>query len=235
MAGLIACRLRERTMTSVDLITLSREYGAGAALLGKALGDHLGWRVLDDEIPRLVAERLGLERDTLVDRDEHAGSLLERAGRAVILGNPEVLLSPELVGQPDPPDVARATRQVLLDAAASPPLIVVGHGAQALFQHRPGTLRLRLVAPLATRVRLIQERRPADEGAAVRLANRIDADRQHFVREFFGADVRDPLLYHLTINTGLVSLAESVEMVARLVAARSGAVPTTGDATRDER
>jgi hypothetical protein len=55
------------------------------------------------------------------------------------------------------------------------------------------------------------------------------------VREFFGADVRDPLLYHLTINTGLVSLAESVDMVARLVAARGEAAPTAGDATPDGR
>jgi cytidylate kinase len=217
-------------MTSVDLIALSREYGAGASLLANALGARLGWRVLDDDIPRLVAERLGLASDALVDRDEHAAGLLERAGRAFILGDPQVLLSPDLVLQPDPHDVARATREVLLDAATSTPLIVVGHGAQALFQHRPGTLRVRLVAPLAMRVRLIRGRRRIGEEEAIRLAHRIDADREHFVREFFGADVRDPLLYHLTINTGLASLTESIAMVARLVE-----VAAPDDPTRHER
>jgi cytidylate kinase len=205
---------------TADLIALSREYGAGASLLAKALGRHLGWRVLDDDVPRLVAQRLGLPSDALVDRDEHAASPFERAGRSFVLGDPQVLLSAELVAQPDPRGVARATREVLLDAATSTPLIVVGHGAQALFRERPGTLRVRLVAPLAARVRLIRARRRIGEEEAARLARRVDADREHFVREFFGADVRDPLLYHLTINTGLASLTQSVAMVARLVAGR---------------
>jgi cytidylate kinase len=185
--------------------------------------------VLDDDVPRRVAERLGLPGDALLGRDEHAAGPFERAGRAFVLGDPQVLLTDALVAQPDPGDVARATREVLLDAVTSTPLIVVGHGAQALFRHRPGTLRVRLVAPLATRVRLIRGRRRISEEEAARLAHRIDADREHFVREYFGADVRDPLLYHLTINTGLAGLTESVGMVARLVESRRERVPTSGD------
>ena len=46
-------------MERIDLITLSREYGAGASALAARLGALLGWRVLDEDIPHLVADRIG--------------------------------------------------------------------------------------------------------------------------------------------------------------------------------
>jgi cytidylate kinase len=207
-------------MVPIDLITLSREYGAGASMLAAALGERLGWRVLDEEIPLEIARRLGLPDDALVETDEHAATLLERVGQALVMGSPDLLVNPAVIRLPDPADVAAVTRQLLFEAAADPPLIIVGHGSQALFQHREGTLRLRLVAPLEHRMRLICARRDCDGHDAVRFARRIDADRAHYVREYFHCDVRDPLLYHLQINTGAVGFAESIDTIVRLVEGR---------------
>ena len=204
-------------MQPVDLITLSREYGAGASALAEKLGAHLGWRVLDTYIPHLVAERIGLDEAAIEEADEHVPSMLENIGNALLIGSPDVLIDPEVAQLPDPERVAIATRAVMVEAAERPPLIVVGHGGQSLFHDRPRTLHLRLVAPIKDRVRRICERRVCNPAAAIDLAHRLDADRARYIRQHYSRDVRDPMLYHLQINTGLVSLDEAMRLVIDLM------------------
>jgi hypothetical protein len=200
-----------------DLITLSREYGAGASELASLLGAALGWRVLDADIPVAVAKRLGIPDDALEQWDEHAPSLLENIGNSLMLGSPDLKIDPGFVGRPQARDIAAATRSLLLDAAATPPLIVVGHGAQVIFRDRPRTLHLRLVAPIADRARRIMARRSVIEREAMEIAQYVDRDRAHYVKEFLDRDVRDPLLYALQINTGEVAMPDAVALVLSLL------------------
>lgn len=204
-----------------DLITISREYGAGAGVLASILGERLGWRVLGDDMPALIARRLGLPDDAIVETDEHAASLLERVSHALIMGSPDVLVDASVARQPEADDVARITKEILLEAAQSPPVIIVGHGGQALFHRRPGTLRVRLVAPVEARAKLICERRACDEVSALRFTRRTDADRANWIREYFNVDVADPMLYHLVANTGLMDLDEVAGLVVQFVESRS--------------
>ena len=200
-----------------DLITLSREYGAGASELASVLGERLGWRVLDSEIPLAAARRLGIPADSLEDWDEHAPGLLESLGNALLLGSPELLVDPAVAARPHARDVADATTALLREAAEDPPLIVVGHGAQSIFAHRPHTIHVRLVAPLRDRIHKIMTRRSVTEQEARIIAAHVDRDRAMYVKDFLHRDVRDPLLYSLQINTGKVAMADAVELVTRLV------------------
>jgi hypothetical protein len=200
-----------------DLITLSREYGAGASELASLLAAMLGWRVLDAEIPVAVAKRLGIPDDALEQWDEHAPGLLESIGSSLMLGSPDLLIDPGVVGRPQARDIAAATRSLLIETAATPPLIVVGHGAQVIFGDRPRTLHLRLVAPIADRARRVVARRSCTEREAMEIARYVDRDRAHYVKELLGRDVRDPLLYALQINTGHVPMPEAVGLVLSLL------------------
>ena len=206
-----------------DLITISREFGAGASELAALLGARLGWRVLDADIPLEVAKRFGVVPDSLEQWDEHAPSLFEKIGKSLMLSSPDLVIDPDVAARPEAREIAEATRHVLLDAAATPPLIVVGHGAQAIFRERPHTLHLRLVAPLAVRVQRIVARRSLAEKDATATAVRVDHERAHYVKEYLGCDVRDPLLYALQINTGTVTMTEALALVLNLIGA--GIIP----------
>ena len=200
-----------------DLITISREYGAGASHLAELLGARLGWPVLDAGIPAAVATRLHLDPDSLEQWDEHAPRLLETLGNALMLGTPDVLIDPAYVSRPHPRDVAVATRALLLEAAATLPLIIVGHGGQVIFAARPCTLHLRLVAPVTQRCPRIMARRSCSAKEAVAIANHVDRDRAQYVRDYLDRDVHDPHLYALQINTGAVAMELAVDMVAMLI------------------
>src|SRR5436305_9220706 len=123
-----------------DVVTMSREYGAGASHLASLLGTELEWPVLDTEIPLEIARRLNIPEGSLEEWDEHAPRLLESIGNALLLGSPDVLIDPAYARRPAARDIAEATRAFLLERVQRPPLIIVGHGAQVLFENRPRTV-----------------------------------------------------------------------------------------------
>jgi cytidylate kinase len=205
----------------VDLITISREFGAGGGELAAALGAALGWRVIDEELVDLVARRLGVAPADVVARDEHAPRLLERIGGAFLRTSPDMAVAPEVLQVPTPGDISAATRAGFVEAASTPPVIMVGHGTQALFQARSGALHLRLVAPLQDRLRRIRVRTGCTEGEAMTLARRMDEERDFYVRHYYQRDWRDPLLYHLQINTGGLSVTETVRIVREVIVSRA--------------
>ena len=210
-------------MQPVDLITISREFGAGGSQLAASLGERLGWRVLDHDIAALVAARLRVPVEDIEAQDEHAPGLLERLGSVALRSNPVFAPSLEHDGGPEPDDIAEATRQVLIDAARAP-VVIVGHGGQSLFHDRASALHVRLVAPLAQRVRRICTRTSCGDADAVGLARRMDADRIAYIRRYYHRDWHDPLLYHLQINTGAVPLSQAAELVLALVESRRAEV-----------
>ena len=189
-----------------------------AAVLG--LGHTLAGRVVPSAS---VAERLGLDEVTVERLDEQPPSAMARLAALLLVIPPEAPILPDARGVLTPDAVADATRAVILEAAERPPLIVVGHGGASLFAARPGTLHLRLVAPVEDRVRRVAGRTSWETAAAAEQARIMDRDRARYVARYYQTDWRDPLRYDLVVNTGRVEVAAVAEMVAALVAAGRGA------------
>ena len=206
----------------IDLITVSREFGAGGSDLARFAGDELQWPVLDRDLVHLVAERLRLEPHHVEAVDEQPPGLLTRLIASALLMAPPELPTEMQTDRLHPDSVAAAARAAILAAAESPPLIVVGHASQCLFRHRPGTLHVRLVAPLALRLRRVCTRVPCDSARAVAETRRMDQARAAYVRRHHETDWRDPLLYDMQFNTGRVSIEEAARMVVQAVNARAG-------------
>ncbi len=202
---------------TIDLITISREFGSGGSDLALRLGAELGWPVLDRQLVEQVASRLQLDPRTVAMMDEHPPGLLARISSALLITRPESPIAVDSSDVLSPDAVAEATRAAMLDAVKSPPLIVVGHGSQCLFHDRPGTVHIRLVAPLDSRVRRICDREPCEPNIAAAQVRKMDSDRYAYVRRYYHGDWRDPLAYDLQINTGKVSIESAAAAVMALV------------------
>jgi cytidylate kinase len=201
----------------IDLITVSREYGAGGSEFATALGERLGWRVFDRDIIEDVAQRLHLDRGTVEMLDEQAPGLFARVAQMLMVSPSDAPFTIDTSGLLSPDAVAHASQAALREASQSPRVIVVGHAGQAIFGGRPNTLHLRLVAPIEVRVERICRRITCDEATARMTAHRMDQGREAYVRRYHHVEWRDPLLYHLQINTGRVSIPEAVDIVAGMV------------------
>jgi hypothetical protein len=200
----------------VQLITLSREYGAGGSEVGLLLGVRLGWPVLDNELVRQLAARLSCEEGEVVAMDEHAPSFLERLASVATVTAPESRVHSR-PWTTDPDCVAAAAREVLLEAAQNPPAIIVGHGGNCLFRGRPDVLRVRVVAPFELRVQRVARRSGVPPQRAAADVRRRDADRQHYLQRYYRSDMNDPTEYDLQINTGTVSLEAAAQLIFLLV------------------
>ncbi len=207
----------------IRIITLSREYGAGGSELGLLLGAELGWPVLDRELAQRLAARLRCACSEVEANDERAPSFLERVATAFTVVPSDAPILPELNRSPDPDTLVEVTRAVLLEAVRTPPLIVIGHGANCLLHDRPDVLRLRVTAPYRVRVTRVAARTgqpPHEAGADVR---HRDADRRHYLERYYRRDANDPCLYDLQINSASIPLVTAVRLVALLV--RGGELP----------
>ena len=70
--------------------------------------------------------------------------------------------------------IAATTRAVIEECAVSPPVIVVGHGAQCIFADRADALHVRVIAPVPDRLRA--HRRP--HGCGCRICRHAPASRR---------------------------------------------------------
>lgn len=205
----------------VQLITISREYGAGGSELGVLLGQSLGWPVLDHELVRQLAARLRCDEGDVVAMDEHAPSFLERLAAVAVVTAPESRLHSG-PWKTDPDCVAAAAREVLLEAASSLPVIVVGHGGNCLFRDRPDGLRVRVTAPFDVRVGRVARRSGVAYRQAAADVRRRDADRQQYLQRYYHSDVHDPCEYDLQINTRNVPLEAAAHLIVSLLKQSTG-------------
>ena len=201
---------------SIQLITISREYGAGGSELGVRLGKQLGWPVLDHELIRQLAARLSCEEGEVVAMDEHVPSFLERLAAMAVVTAPESRVH-STPWSTDPDCVAAAAREVLLEAARTPPLVVVGHGGNCLFRGRPDVLRVRVAAPFDIRVKRVVQRTGLTSKRAAEEVRRKDADRQQYLQRYYQSNVNDACEYDLQINTGTVSLEAAAHLILSLL------------------
>jgi len=197
----------------IDLITVSREFGAGGSDFASELGERLGWPVLDQEIIRRIAERLKLQVRAVERLDEHPPNWLARVTSALLIAPPELPLGIDTPHMLRMDSVAEAAQSVLVQAAEKPPVIIVGHSGQNIFATRRGALHVRLVAPLESRVDRLTARFGWDRDTAAERARHIDADRAAYSLRYYHREWRDPLLYHVVIDTARVSIAEAVSMI----------------------
>jgi cytidylate kinase len=182
-------------------IALSREAGANGSLVARAVGERLGWVVYDRELVEHVAADMGVRTSLLESLDEkHSSWLLECLG--AFTSAPAVSESA----------YARRLLETLLSLGAQGECIIVGRGAAQVLPAGL-TLRVRLVAPVDDRVKVVCQRFGIPVEEAKRWVERTDGERLRFVRDHFRKDAMDPREYDLILNTSRFSVAECADLI----------------------
>lgn len=200
----------------ITLITVSRLFGAGGSSLAAALGERLGWRVLDRELVAEIARRVKRSEKDVAAINEKVRNPWIRAAGFASAAFPEMPIPPLSAYMNS--SIVATVREVLFDEVEKGPAVMVGHGTQYLFQNRPGTLHLRLVAPFEHRVGVAMRRLELDEDEARKYVRRADDERTEYLRHVHGIDCTAARHYDLVVNTRNITVDEAADMVALLVA-----------------
>jgi cytidylate kinase len=200
----------------ISMVTISREFGSGGGDIAARLAELLHWPLVERDLVRKVAERLDVpEREVA----EHAAGIAERVGIYLADAFPEMLLPPPPTPPVDHEAVRAVVEAILREAAESPPLVVVGHGAQCIFAHRPGTLHVRVWAPLEERVRRVAGRLGLERHEARARTQREDAARDEYLRRHYAIEPAAGIHYDVIVNTARLDVESVAAALAELVRA----------------
>jgi len=172
-----------------------------------------------DLIASLVAERLNL---VFVDRGMFVSLLQERGlSLAQALSAETEEMPPDFWGQ-----LSEHRRRVgillgamLYELALEDRLLVVGHGAEALFRGVGHALRVKVAAPLDVRVARVAAQEAMRPEVASELVRQSDQERFGYMKYLFHADWMETELYDVCINTEKMGVPSAVELIASIAAA----------------
>jgi cytidylate kinase len=185
---------------NVNVITVTREYGAGGYEVAHLLAESLGWELLDRELLHRAAAVEHLPDAELERLDEKAISLADRFRL-----------------HPPHQQYIHGLREAARQAAAKGNVVLVGRGTGQLIDDTPNVLHLRLVAPKEWRARRMSQREGWTYEHALVRCTEEDRARGRFLRYFFGDVPFQLARYALVVNTGRVPLDDVVASVVALV------------------
>lgn len=191
----------QSAVTTPFTITISREVGALGTAVGTAIGERLGWPVYDRTIVEKIAEEIRQPAFHLQAFDERPAHWLDDCLTALSSRykvNADVYLK-YLIG------AIRGLGKV-------GHCVIVGRGANCILPPE-STLRVRLVAELPDRIRVMAQQHGVSEKEAAALVEKTDRERDHFVRQRFGQNPADPHLYDLLLNTSRLNVEECAEII----------------------
>jgi hypothetical protein len=198
-------------------VTISRQTGSGAHVVAEKLAACLQAHTPKDARPWTVFDR------NLVEQVLEDHNLPQRLARFM----PEDRVSEiadtmdELFGLHPPSwTLVRQTTDTILHLVELGNVIVIGRGATVITGKLDYVFHVRLVGSLEKRVAHIQELRCLSPQAALELIRREDRGRRRYLKTHFKADLDDPLLYHLVINTDLVSYENAAQIIAEAMLKR---------------
>jgi cytidylate kinase len=115
--------------------------------------------------------------------------------------------------------VVEQASETILHLAELGNVILIGRGANMITARLPGVFHVRLVAPLERRVEHAHEYYGMSLRQARAFCSSQDRGRSRYFKKYFKANIDDPLLYHLVINTGLVSYDDAARLIVEAAAA----------------
>ncbi|HUZ00274.1 MAG TPA: cytidylate kinase-like family protein [Thermomicrobiaceae bacterium] len=197
----------------MSAVTISRHYGSGGGEVAARLAARLGWTLIDHQIVAGVAQQLGITHEEARSRDERAAGLVGRVLDALLTTTPEVPVTPDALPTQLGELYHAAVCRVLEEAVRARHVVIVGRGAQALLQSRRDVLHVRVVAPIARRVEYVTQREGLSESAARARIHAREQDRARYLQAHYHRTPDDPLLYDVTVNTGVLGLDGTVDLL----------------------
>ena len=205
------------------VITLSRQFESGGDEVARLLCEKLGYQYFDKNMMVQVGHEMGLSAGVIqsaVDFKPVAKGLLERwfgSAQRMTGGDPS---SWTFSGRGDAlQDLTIANLMDIINAGYKKGnVVIVGRGGMAALQNKPDVLHVRIQAPLALRVKRLQERENMTPELVQKTIRERDLSDVDWIKRFFGLDSHEPSLFDLIINTAKITPANAADLIVKALA-----------------
>jgi cytidylate kinase len=207
------------------VVTLSASYGAHGDRIGRALAERLDLPFVDRAIPAAAARQLALlPADVAESLDERAPSRWARMASGFALADPLVGLGYGSGEAAETPEQLRSTTEARLRKVADTTgAVILGRGGMVVLGNRPDVLCVRLDGPVEARIAQVVAQ-GVDEASARQGQQDVDRARDAYARIFFHVPPNDPRLYHVILDSTVLSVEACVDIIVRAARDRFGTI-----------
>lgn len=198
-------------------ITISRMCGAGGRTVASELVDYLQvhtvperrWTIFDKNLIQKVLEDHHLSQRIATFLPESRKSLLTQTLEQLRGAHPPMSL---LVSQ---------TVETVWNLANNGYVILVGRAGNVIAGRLDNVFHVRLVASLEKRIARVREVYNVSENQAREYIRKEDTGKHDYLKDYFGQDIDNPLIYHMTINTDKFSYETAAKLIGDAVICRN--------------
>jgi cytidylate kinase len=194
------------------VIAISQQIGSRGAVLGELAAKELGYRFLSGEqLIGQTATRFNVSAEQMKWFDVHTPHFWDRQ-------------------KSDGPRFAAFYRAVFLHEVAKDRVVVAGRNSAHFLPEKCHGLRVRVIAPLATRINQTAADEKISLAAADKRVREFDTEVKARSISLFGLDLDEPTLYDVVLNTSrrsLPLLATSLAALAACLDSDADANPST--------
>jgi len=142
-------------------------------------------------------------------------SLAERIADSMRMSTPEFVLpvSDASMTQTAETRIVDMTQRVMEEAVRQGHAVLVGRGAQAMLADRPDALHVFCYAALPALVAYAIAHRGIDPATATHEVEKMNKQREQYVRRHWGRDWRAFENYHLCVDTGRLGIDTAADVV----------------------
>jgi len=199
------------------VISVYKSFASGGRELGRILAKNLGYQYVDKSLFQEIAEALHVSEGTLESFEQSRqyrisnvfSNLFSKSYIQRIVGYDKSVVEEQ--------EYQNSLKKLVLSVAEEDNSVIIGRASHYFLKDRKNCFRFRLVAPLEFRLRYAVEKLGISPAQAQGVIERRDRNQQWFHRSVCGDNYESPLLFHLTANTGLISIEKTAEIILSVV------------------
>lgn len=183
------------------VITVARQMGSGGHTLALRVASALHFEFIDRQIIDFITQNTGAQAKLIDSLDERTRSGVDLWVEGILGGR-----------YVDRSEYTHWLIKSITAMAEHGDTVILGRAGNVILAERGG-LHVRVVAPKEMRIENLVTHEGLTPAAAEHRIDEADEQRQKLYWDDFGADIDDPLGYHLVLNMGRLTMDEAVEIV----------------------
>jgi cytidylate kinase len=222
---------------SSPVICISASDGANAAEVATAVGEALGFPVINDEIVSRAAAEAGVDKQSIVDVEQRKSAVSKIMARlspsSGAARDKEVahsvdaqitagMIGVAFAGNADSKRPSEELRGLIRSAIdefmAQGNVVILTHAAAQSLAGRDGVVRVFITASPATRSKRLAEQFNVDAKHADGMVKNGDAGRADYLKRFYEIEHEGPTHYDIVINTDKLTASEAAAAIVSLAA-----------------
>jgi cytidylate kinase len=197
------------------VVTISATYGTGGSVIAPRIAEALGVPFLDRfltaDLTRKAAQELH-SQEGLAHEEQAvtpAGRFLSYFSRAASVG---AVVAPD-VHVEDDQSIRTQVANGLSDVFNGSPAVILGRAGAVVLAERPRSYHVRLDASAEKRIDFASQFEALDRESAQKRQAEADRARSLFVKRLYRVDPAEPSLYHLIVDTTVLGIDRSVDVI----------------------